>query len=219
MKLTVFNGSPRRKKSNSTILTQKFIDGFIQNNKNEYEEFYLGKTKDVEIQIKAFAEAEYIMFIFPLYTDAMPGIVKYFIEHLSTLKKTLNKKIFFVVQSGFPEAIHSVYIEKYLEKLCYKLGVEYLGTVIKGGVEGIQMMPSSMTKKLFKAFNSLGKEFAETQTLHKQTVDKLRKPYKFTKTRLLIFRIMQIIGLANFYWNKKLKEHDAYAKRFAKPYA
>ena len=51
-----------------------------------------------------------------------------------------KKSLVFIVQSGFPEAIHSVCIEKYLKKFTSKLNCTYLGTVIKGGVEEIQVI-------------------------------------------------------------------------------
>jgi len=53
----------------------------------------------------------------------MPGIVKVFIESLEPLcSREGNPDVGFIVQSGFPEAIHSRYVEKYLEKPSLRLG-------------------------------------------------------------------------------------------------
>lgn len=218
MQLTIFNGSPRIKKSNSTLLIKHFLKGYNDTTISDIDIHYLAHTKKIADQIKAFIEADTIIIIFPLYTDAMPGQVKFFFESLSDIN-TKGKNIGFIVQSGFPEAYHSTFIERYLEKLATRLHCNYLGTVIKGGVEGIQIMPPSMTKKLFHQFEELGKYFALTGEFKPEVVKKLRNPYRMSLLRRTIFRLMIVMGLANFYWNMKLKENNAYEKRFAQPYA
>ena len=71
----------------------------------------------------------------------MPAIVKQFIEALEPLKnRENNPPMGFIVQSGFPEALHSRYVEHYLQKLAARLNAPYLGTIVKGGGEGIRMM-------------------------------------------------------------------------------
>ena len=138
MRLTVFNGSPRGKGSNTKFLLEHFLNGFMTTDGNSYEMVYLNRLKDSDKFIKFFQEAEQVLLAFPLYTDAMPAMVKTFIESLEPLcGREGNPDIGFIVQSGFPEAIHSRYIERYLEKLAIRLGCRYIGTVIKGGVEGI----------------------------------------------------------------------------------
>jgi len=220
MKLTVFNGSPRGKRSNTKILLEHFINGFMTTNGNTYEIFYLNRLKDSDKFVKSFQEAERVLLAFPLYTDAMPATVKTFIESLEPLcGREGNPDIGFIVQSGFPEAIHSRYVERYLEKLTRRLGCRYTGTVIKGGVEGIQVQPAWMTRKLFKSFYQLGKTFGETGKFDEQIMRKLAKPERYSKFGLLAFKLLDKIGLTKFYWAKMLKENDAYEKRFAKPYA
>jgi hypothetical protein len=144
--------------------------------------------------------------------------VKEFFESLVELKLTSSKKMGFVVQSGFPEAIHSTYIERYLEKLTKRIQCEYLGTIIKGGVEGIQIMPSSMTKKLFGRFESLGEYFAKNEEFSPEIKKILRKPFKMSPVRIFLFRLISKTGLTNFYWNSNLKKNNAYSNRFDKPF-
>jgi len=179
---------------------------------------YLASTQKNSEHLQAAQEADTLLIIFPLYTDAMPGQVKFFFESLASINLK-GKSIGFIVQSGFPEAYHSIFVERYLTKLAKRLECFYLGTVIKGGVEGIQIMPASMTKKLYTNFYELGKHFAESGMFNKKIVAALRKPYRMSIIRREVFRFMIFTGLANFYWNMKLKEHKAYDKRFAQPYA
>lgn len=216
--MIIFNGSPRRKKSNSKILIDNFLKGYNSVEKDEVAVHYLASTKRIEDHKKHFNDADTVLIFFPLYTDSMPGIVKYFIEAIADMENNNGKKVGFVVQSGFPEAYHSVFVEKYLEKLCKKLGFEYIGTVIKGGVEGIQIMPPNMTKKLFAAFENLGVIFAKTGKFDTEIVEKLKKPYHLSKMRLGIIKAMSLTGMTNFYWNSNLKKNNAFDKRFDRPY-
>ena len=215
MRLTVFNGSPRGSRSNTKILLEHFINGFMTTDGNTYELAYLNHLKDRDNFIKLFEEAEQILLAFPLYTDAMPAMVKTFIESLEPLcGREGNPDIGFIVQSGFPEAIHSRYVERYLEKLAVRLGCSYKGTVIRGGVEGIQSLPAWMNRKLFKSFYELGKTFGKTEEFDEQIVLKLAQPERLTKFQ---FWVLKLFG--NLYWNRMLKKNNAFEKRFAKPYA
>jgi multimeric flavodoxin WrbA len=218
MKLAIFNGSPRRKKSNSELLINHFLTGYSSIYSGPLPIHYLAGRKQKDELINVFQNAEIIIIFFPLYTDCMPGIVKEFFECMTELKLIHTKKIGFVVQSGFPEAIHSIYVERYLEKLTKRLKCEYLGTVIKGGVEGIQMMPAWMTKKLFAKFQDLGEYFAKHGIFSPKILEELRKPYKMSLPRRSLFRVMSKTGLSNFYWNSHLKKNGAYKNRFDKPF-
>jgi hypothetical protein len=218
MKLAIFNGSPRQKHSNSTILIEHFINGYNKFFDEAPSINYIANIKQQSINIQAFDNAEFIIIIFPLYTDCMPGVVKEFFEKLNERKGFPAKKIGFIVQSGFPEIIHSVGIERYLQKLVMRLNSQYLGTLIKGGVEGIQIMPGFMTKKLFKNFEMLGEHFANHQEFSPKIKAKLAKPYKMSFFRILSFKLFKFFGFTNFYWNMNLKKNDAYSKRFDRPY-
>ena len=214
MKLTIFNGSPRGKGSNTRILLEQFINGFVANDGNSYEIAYLVNTKQQDEFVRLFSEAELALLAFPLYTDAMPGIVKTFIESLEPLcGRKGNPDIGFVVQSGFPEPNHSRYVARYLEKLAGCLGCAYKGTVIKGGAEAIRGQPALLNRKLFKAFYQLGKTFGETRVFDKEIVQRLAKPEKINKFRSAMLKYMG----NNMYWNPMLKKNNAYSKRFARP--
>ena len=126
MKLTVFNGSPRGKKSNTTLLLEHVLKGFMETEGNSYELEYI-VNKDVEELVEMFRKASDIILAFPLYTDCMPGIVKSFIDSLKPLcGKQDNPSIGFIVQGGFPEAYHSRFVERYLEKLAKRLNCQYV---------------------------------------------------------------------------------------------
>ena len=216
MKLTVFNGSPRGKSSNTTILLEHFVNGFKANGENTCELAYLFRVKEGDSFVKLFQEAEQVLLAFPLYTDAMPAIVKTFIESLEQLcGREGNPDIGFIVQGGLPEATHSRYVARYLEKLAARLGCRYKGTVIRGGVEGIQGQPAMMTRKLFKSFYELGKAFGETGEFDQEIMLKLAQPERLSR---FSFWALRLTG-HNLHWNPLLKKNKAFKKRFARPYA
>jgi len=215
MKLTVFNGSPRGKNSNTGILLEHFLKGFMTTEGNTYESAYLVCVKESADFLKLFQEAEQVLLAFPLYTDAMPAIVKTFIESLEPLCGGKgNPDIGFIVQGGLPEATHSRYVERYLDKLSARLGCKYKGTVTRGGVEGVQGQPSLMTRKLFKSFYELGKAFGQTGEFDEQMIRNLAQPERLSRFRFWIFRLAG----HHLYWNPMLKKNKAFEKRFAKPY-
>lgn len=218
MKLVIFNGSPRYKKSNSKILIDHFLKGYNSICTDTVPVCYLANHQEKTKHKELFQHSEIVIVVFPLYTDCMPGIVKEFFENVSELKLSYPKKIGFVVQSGFPEAIHSIYVERYLEKLTKRIHGEYMGTLIKGGVEGIQIMPPSMTKKLFNRFESLGEYFAKREEFSPEIKRVFREPYKLSPLRIFLFKLLNRIGLANFYWDGNLKKNNAYSHRFDKPF-
>lgn len=219
MQLTIFNGSPRGKKSNTSILLNQFTNGFNQNNNPQFNIAYLIHTKNLQKYVDLFKDSEYVIIAFPLYTDAMPGIVKYFIEALEPLcGRKNNPRLGFIVQSGFPEPIHSRFVEKYLEKLANRLDCEYLGTVVRGGIEGIKIMHPWMTKKLFNTFYKLGVYFSQHNSFDQELLKELAPREKLSAVRIQIFKLMQKIGISNFYWDSQLKKNGVFDKRFDQPF-
>lgn len=218
MQLAIFNGSPRLKKSNSKILIEHFLKGYEKRSNETPSVGYLANLKGLKQNVELFKNSEIVLIVFPLYTDCMPGVVKEFFEKIYEYRDYSAKKIGFIVQSGFPETIHSVWVEKYLQKLVKRLNCVYLGTVIKGGVEGIQIMPPFLTKKLYLNFELLGEHFAGNQEFHPKIRTKFSRPYKLSPIRIMFFKIFQNFGLVNFYWNQNLKKNNAFNKRFDKPY-
>jgi multimeric flavodoxin WrbA len=219
MKLTVFNGSPRGKRSNTGILFDHFIQGYIETPGNSVAVHYIAQKHDTEKFLQEFVTIDAVFLGFPLYTDGMPGMVKEFIESLEPLcGRPENPAIGFLVQSGFIEGTHTSYIEKYLHKLASRLGSRYLGTIRKGGVEGIQEQPERSTHKLRQSLYVLGKEFGETGQLNMQIVQKLANPTKLPWWVIPILNLFRLFGLVDYSWNTRLKANGVYEQRWARPY-
>jgi len=217
MRLTVFNGSPRGRKGNTNIILDHFLRGYEATPGNTYELYHLNRLKETEHFVQAFAQAETVVLAHPLYTDAMPAIVKAFIEQLEPYLDRDNKPaIGFIVQSGFVEAAHSRYVERYWEKLSRRLGSCYLGAIIKGGCEPLHRGEKQFQKVLV-SFYELGKSFGEAGQFDEKMVKELAQPEKLSPLlRFIIQLVWKING--NGYWDTWLKENDAYERRDARPY-
>ncbi len=199
----------------------RLIEGFSTFRGNGHEVYYLVSQKDTEQFVEAFGRAQHVIIAFPLYTDAMPGIVKLFIERLQPFcGREGNPALGFIVQSGFPETIHSRFVEKYLEKLARRLGCDYLGTVIKGGVEGIQARPNWMNRKLFGRFRCLGKRLAKSGRFDPRLIRTLAgRRDRLSGFGIHVVNMLRKTGLMDSYWNGLLRENKAFNDRYARPYS
>jgi multimeric flavodoxin WrbA len=226
-RLTIFNGSPRGRKGNTPLLMEHFLKGFTSLEGHSGEIYHLNHLRDAASFSQAFGEAECAWLGFPLYTDAMPGIVKAFIESLASFQgrratsdgHPSNPPLGFLVQSGFPEAAHSRFVERYLEKLAGRLGSPYLGTIVKGGAEGTRIMPENMTHNLFATLEQLGRIFGETGQLDPNLLSSLAKPERYPTYMAPVFKLFVKLPVSQFYWNGQLKKNGAYERRFDRPLA
>lgn len=217
--LTIFNGSPRGNKGNTPIMLKQFGAGFSSITGNTCNIHNLNRMNDHEKFIQVFREAECVWLGFPLYTDAMPGMVKTFIESLEPLRGQVNNPpIGFLVQSGFPEALHSRYVERYLEKLASRLDTPYLGTIVKGGGEGVRMMPEKRNVSLFSALQGLGRGFAQNGGLDTDLLQDVAGVERYSPLLGPVFKLFMRTPAASWYWDSQLKQNGVYEERFAQPY-
>ena len=213
-RITLFNGSPRGRRGNTPIFLSEFAKGFG----GEIEMFHLIQVKQTEHFVQAFAEAECAWLGFPLYTDAMPGSIKHFIEALEPLVgRKNNPPLGFIVQSGFPEGLHSRYVERYLEKLAARLSSPYLGTIVKGGGEGVRQMPPEANRGLFEKLQALGAGFARSGRLDPAVLASIAQPERFPRYLGPVFRVFLRLPAAHSYFDGMLKKNGAYERRFDRP--
>ncbi len=217
--LTLFNGSPRGAKGNTPVMLAQVAKGFTAAGGIVTDMFHLVRQTDLDQYRDAFAAAEAVLVGFPLYTDAMPGIVKTFIEALEPLRgRSNNPPLGFVMQSGFPESAHMRHIERYLAKLVARLGSPYLGALIKGGGEGIRLMTDKMNRKLFDQLIALGQSLRTTGQFAPDAVQKLAKPERYPAYLIPVFKLLVKTPFLAMYWDNQLKANGVYEQRFAQPF-
>ncbi len=216
-KWVIYNGSPRGNHSNSKLIIEKIIMGMKAQGVEDIEVRNLINIKEHKMWAENFSSVQNNLFVFPLYVHAMPGSVMKFFEQL---KPVNNKEVHmaFLVQSGFPETSQSYYLRPYLELMTKRLGISFDGTIIKGGVEGIQMKPEKANKKFFDQMESIGRTYAGKGIMDLTLKKEYEKSEYLSKGMQLLFSIFSLTGLTNCYWDANLKKNGAYEKRFAKPY-
>jgi hypothetical protein len=124
----------------------------------------------------------------------------------------------FLVQSGFPEGLHSRYIERYLEKLAARLGSPYLGTIVKGNGEGTRVMPADMTRSLFENLQAVGAGLSRHGNFDPQVLARISAPESFPSYLGPVFKVFMRLPMAHSYFDNMLKKNGVYEQRFAQPF-
>ena len=209
-KLVVYNGSPRRKDSNSALILKKVAE--VLGNKVEVRDL---KEKDkYDMWSDEFNNNKNVMFFMPLYVHSMPSHVMEFIEKLQPSKGSIS----FFVQSGFPESSQSHFLEAYFEQLSLRLERTYLGTAIKGGMEDLQARPVQAQEKMMEPLVHTIVNLVSDGRFKPEDIISLSKPVMLSSSMIFLIKILKKIGLINIIWNQKLKGNNAFEKRFDRPY-
>jgi len=212
MGLLICNGSPRGKESNSSVIASWFIakeDSMIfLNNRSRHKDY-----------IDLIRESKKLVFIYPLYVDAMPGFVKSFYETIENSMGNLQgKEIAFIIHSGFNESVHLEILKRYHELLAKKLSFTLAGTIIIPGSEGFRLMPPQMTKSKHDLVNKLMNDFRHSNVMDLTTMAKLSGRKRGSIFRNIFYPVINKLGLTAIYWNSNLKKNNAFKKRFDRPY-
>lgn len=209
-KLILYNGSPRLSGSNTALILEAISDAYSPS----IEIRDLKQKKMWAQWAEDFPQDGAVIFVLPLYVHAMPSHVMEFIEMLQPSKGSLG----FIVQQGFPESSQSFYLEAYLERLTQRLLRDYMGTAIKGGVEGLQLQPEKEQAKILAQFVELVGSVFENGRMSTQSLATLAGKDYMSKGTLFLFKLLAPTGLIQFYWDRQLKQNNAFYKRFDKPY-
>ncbi|MDW7678506.1 MAG: hypothetical protein SCK57_12670 [Bacillota bacterium] len=207
--LVIYNGSPRKRGSNSALILKK-VKAALGDRVAIRD---LKKTGQWEEWAAAFPREKHVMFFMPLYVHAMPSHVMAFIEKLQASEGSLS----FFVQSGFPESSQSHYLEAYLEQLSRRLNRTYLGTAIRGGVESPHMRPAKAQDKMMEPMVKTIGHLVREGHFHTADIRQLARPVRFGKGVQLLFNLLGE-RFINAFWDQQMKENGAYEKRFDRPY-
>lgn len=134
------------------------------------------------------------------------------------LMDTAQGSISYFVQSGFPESSQSHYLEAYFENLALRLKRDYLGTAIKGGVEGMQVRSPKAQGKIIEPMAKIISHLVNEGSFNSRDLARLARPVQFGSGVTLIFKILARTGLTNYFWDLQLKENNVFDQRFACPY-
>jgi len=219
--LLLLNGSPRGERSNSMKMLSRVAEDWQQTGGQAPETLHLAQPACFVRAVEAFGEADVVLLGMPLYTDSMPALVKAYIEALAPRAASRGVRtptLAFLVQSGFPEALHSCPVERYLEKLAHRLGSPYAGTIVRGGGESLQMMPDEANKKLRAQLRTLGGQLARDDRFGQAELKAVAGTERFSALTTALLRVAVKLPIVQFYWNSQLKKNGAWERRFDAPY-
>ncbi|MGJ8741246.1 hypothetical protein [Clostridium botulinum] len=185
-KLVIYNGSPRRSSSNSTLILKKVIEALS----DRVEIRDLKEGDKWEEWAETFKRENHVMFFMPLYVHAMPSHVMGFIEKLQASRGSIS----FFVQSGFPESSQSHYLEAYFEQLALRLGRTYIGTAIKGGVEGLQVKPAKAQEKIIEPMVNSIVNLVYEGNFNPSSICQLARPIRLGKGMEILFKVLTRLG-------------------------
>ena len=220
--LLLLNGSPRGASSNSMKMLSRVAEGWKSAAEPDarVETLNLARRADFERAVEAFAEADTVLLGMPLYADAMPSLVKAYIEELARyVGRSGNPRTAFLVQCGFSEAMHCRGVERYFEKLAARLGSPYAGTIVKGGGESLRSMPEEANKKLWARLVALGKSLRRDGRFDAELLPAVAGIERFSAPAAAVLGAALVWPLPLLMWNGELKRNGALARRDAKPYA
>jgi NAD(P)H-dependent FMN reductase len=221
--LLLLNGSPRGEKSNSMKMLAHVAEGWQRGGGQSPEVLHLAQRTGFDRAVQAFAESDVVLLGMPLYTDAMPGVVKSYIEALAPRVEAAaaggrNPLFGFLVQSGFPEALHSRPIERYLEKLALRLGSPYAGTIVRGAGESIHTMPDEANEKLWTRLRTLGEQLTQNGRFGEQELKAVAGTERFSAPASALLSAACSMPVVQFMWNGQFKQNGVWKRRFAAPY-
>lgn len=212
MRLLICNGSPRGEGSNSAVIGSWFM-------KDDDKQVFLNKPRKSAEYLSIIKDFQKIVFIYPLYVDGTPGIVKEFLEVLEdNLHVIKGKEITFILHCGFSEVVHLRIMEKYHNILKKRLELKKVYTILTPGSEGIRLMPPKMTKKRRDRIIELIDSFRNDEELSPIVLKKLAGRETFSPIMKILLTLIHKTGLGNIHWNNQLKANNVLNKIYDKPY-
>ncbi len=109
-------------------------------------------------------------------------------------------------------------MERYLKKFAGRLKCQYMGTIIKGNCNRIELQPKFITKTIYKNMEKLGSILGKTGKLDNHLINKILIPEELNVATRFILKLVNHTPLGDYYWRKELKKFDTYEYRLARPY-
>ncbi len=213
MRFLLCNGSPRGVKGFSAKYIEALAEGLLEHRDITVEKVLLNRVAEHRETAVRLSGVDCAVVVFPLYTDAMPGITMAFFEELRPFIGSLeNLSLGFIVQSGFPERVQSRAVEKYLERLTGILGARYAGTAVFGGGMG-------MNDKRTELLHQLGQSFLPGKRFNPEILSMTTPMENIPLPGRVFMRILGLTPLVQMDWIRQLKANGAYEKRNDRPYA
>lgn len=140
MNITVLNGSPKRKNSNSLLLLQALEKEIPQN------QFFRHNSSiiDMDSFIKNLSESEILVIAFPLYIDGLPSHLLSLLQTIEQSKVQSQATVYAIANCGFYEGSQTHLSLQMIEIFCNQCNLSWGYGV---GVGAGEMLPAAPIKK------------------------------------------------------------------------
>lgn len=210
MKTLIINGSPNGKRGNSEIICKRFMMGM----KIQPDVRYIVEEDPVALAT-VMENYDCWLFFFPMYVNAMPGIVKRLFEYL---KPSESKNVGYFVQYGFAEAFQSDWLCATLKNYNRRMGYNNIGIVAAGDMAGLRFMPERMNKKIFTQLEKAGELFEQIGRFDEDIIRYFGRLHRYSEKQIKNNERLRKLGLTQLIWNFMLRKNNAYKKRLDKPF-
>lgn len=116
-----------------------------------------GQSED----FKHMAKADSIVIVFPLYIYCMPGMLTEFLDDyrrfLSETGKSVNQKVYAVINCGFPESSINAEAACVIRRFCEEIKAEYRFSIMIG--EGGMLIPAKNAPFMKKTWGGIKDAF------------------------------------------------------------
>lgn len=134
MKITIINGSPKLKKSNSELLI-RYLKRKLE--AHEVAVYNISRKRQYEEALKS-EECTVLVFVFPLYVDSIPSTLLEFLVALEEQGISAKTRVYCCINNGFFEGGQNKIAAQQMKLWCQKAGGTWGQAV---GVGAGEMMP------------------------------------------------------------------------------
>lgn len=177
-KILYINGSPRGESDSSSYLILKDIAGYLKEEgiRNEDAEIITiprSLKKEKETILSIMDKADIWIMALPLYVDVLPGHLSWWLQEYQNYRMSQterqNKRVYGIVNCGFPEAIQNADALRVLEIFCRKNDLQWrFGIGIGMGEPYKEMhdipLRSWMKSEIFASYKALADDLQRDES-------------------------------------------------------
>lgn len=211
-------GSPKMKKSTSEALGSYLLEGLHKQGCTCEKLHVLSALKNgVEELLDKVNDTDILIISFPLYVDTLPAPLIKALELItdSRRKRAFNPKqsLVAIVNSGFPEAIHSETVLKILKVFADKTNFKWLGGLSMGCGPAINGRPieqiGGMARNIVKALDMSIESIVNDDAVPSKAIELMSKN---------LFPVWLYTFFGNQSWRTQAKKFNMHKQLYAKPY-
>lgn len=169
MKITVVNGSPK-KKQGTTAKIINTLETMIREELVVYQAVDLLKMSEEEsdLELAQLMDTEILLFVFPLYVDCLPMPIIHTLELLEERRKEEESlpRVYAISQCGFFEGTHNHTALKIIQNFCEKNGFLWqygIGIGAGGYLSGVKEFGAGPTKNIYDVLLTLSTDMQKPE--------------------------------------------------------